>query len=68
MTKKKHNGPGKFYRKGMTLSQLADIFPNDQAAKEWFIKQRWPTGNLLPLLRFVEYQQGQSPHHAVPLP
>ncbi len=44
MTKKKHNGPGKFYRKGMTLSQLADIFPNDQAAKEWFIKQRWPTG------------------------
>ena len=42
MTKQKHKAPGKHYRKGMTLSQLADMFPNDQAAEEWFIKQRWP--------------------------
>ena len=44
MTKHKHKAPGKNYRKGMTLTELADMFPNDQAAEEWFIKQRWSDG------------------------
>lgn len=30
------NGPGKAHRKGVTLAQLVRMFPNDEAAAEWF--------------------------------
>ncbi len=36
--------PGKHYRKGVTITQLITMFPNDEAAEQWFIKQRWPNG------------------------
>lgn len=41
-------GPGKHYRKGITLVQLADMFPTDDAAREWFERQRWPNGPYCP--------------------
>lgn len=38
------NGPGKAYRKGISLVDLMEMFPDDAAAEQWFIEQRWPNG------------------------
>ena len=43
MAKNKQKGPGKHYRKGMTLDRLMGMFPDDATAEQWFTKQRWPT-------------------------
>ena len=41
--------PGKFFRKGMSLVQLMDQFPTDDAAHDWFVEQRWSkTGRYCP--------------------
>ena len=37
-------GPGKNYRKGLTIIELFKLFPNDEAAEQWFEDQRWPNG------------------------
>ena len=37
-------GPGKSYRNGITLMELMDMFPDNQAAESWFIENRWPNG------------------------
>jgi len=34
-------GPGKNYREGLTLLQIADMFKDETAAKEWLAEQRW---------------------------
>ena len=39
-----HNAPGKHYRKGISLVQLMDMFPDDAAAEAWFIETRWSGG------------------------
>ena len=36
--------PGKSHRKGMSLIELAEMFPNEEAAKDWFEAMRWPDG------------------------
>ena len=36
--------PGKHYRKGMTVAAFFEMFPDDTAAEQWFVKQRWPNG------------------------
>ena len=41
MTKK---APGKHYRKGVTITQLIRMFPDNATAEAWFIQQRWPNG------------------------
>ena len=41
MTKK---GAGKSYREGITLVQLMDMFPTEEAATEWFESVLWPNG------------------------
>ena len=38
------HGPGKAYRKGISLIDLHDMFPDDTTAEQWFIEQRWPNG------------------------
>ena len=38
------NGPGKSHRQGIDVIQLFDLFPNDQAAHDWFEGLRWPNG------------------------
>ncbi|MCY4428893.1 MAG: IS1595 family transposase [Rhodospirillales bacterium] len=38
------NSPGKSYRKGISLIELAEMFPDEDAAKRWFEAQRWPDG------------------------
>ena len=45
---KQTKGPGKSYRKGLTLVQLMDKFPDEAAAERWFIENRWPEGIACP--------------------
>ncbi len=36
--------PGKAYRKGLTLLEIADMFRDEADAKAWIAGQRWPNG------------------------
>ena len=36
--------PGRAHRAGITLLQLAEMFPDEAAAREWFEAILWPTG------------------------
>lgn len=40
----KAKGPGKHFRKGISLTRLFQMFPDDEAAEEWFVACRWPDG------------------------
>ena len=40
--------PGKAHREGMTIVELMDMFPTEQAATEWFETVIWPTGRHCP--------------------
>ncbi len=40
--------PGKSYRKGLTLLQIADMFSDEKASKHWIAEQRWPKGAYCP--------------------
>ena len=40
----KGNAPGKSHRKGITLMELADRFPTEEAAVRWFEGIVWPDG------------------------
>ena len=37
-------GPGKAYRKGISLIDIVKRFDTEEKAEEWFIEQRWPDG------------------------
>lgn len=36
--------PGRHERKGMSLVELIQAFPDDKSAEDWFISIRWPDG------------------------
>ena len=40
--------PGKSHREGVTMMHLADMFPTDSAAREWFEASIWPDGRHCP--------------------
>lgn len=37
------SAPGRHYREGITLIDLFKMFPDEQAAEDWFEQQRWNT-------------------------
>lgn len=39
-------GPGQAQRRGISLPELFEMFPNEYAASVWFEDIRWPDGNL----------------------
>ena len=43
-----HKAPGRSHRRGMTVIQLFELFPDNAAAEAWFEKQRWPEGRFCP--------------------
>ena len=45
---RRQKGPGKSYRVGVSLIQLTQLFPDEEAARQWFEKQRWPDGPRCP--------------------
>ena len=44
MTTKKHRAPGRSDRRGISLVELLDMFPDDAAGEAWFVRLRWPDG------------------------
>ena len=44
--KKMQNAPGKHYRDGISLIELFEMFPNEQAAEAWFESERWDKSGL----------------------
>ena len=43
-----HNAPGKSNREGITAVQLADMFPDEESARQWFEARVWPDGRHCP--------------------
>ena len=43
-----NSGPGKHYRKGITLIEFFDMFPDDATAERWFVESIWPSGITCP--------------------
>ena len=43
-----HKAPGKSDREGVTLVQLARMFPTEKSAQEWFESRIWPNGRTCP--------------------
>ncbi len=39
-----HNVPGKHYPDGIPLMELADMFPDEDSARQWFEDQVWRNG------------------------
>ena len=40
--------PGKSFRTGIGIIELLDLFPDEDAAREWFEEIRWPNGRVCP--------------------
>ena len=38
------SGPGKSFRVGLSDEEFFDLFPNDEAAEQWFVANRWADG------------------------
>lgn len=36
------SGPGRCYRRGISLVSLFEMFPDEKSAERWFVEQRWP--------------------------
>ena len=47
--------PGRSEREGISLVELFQLFPDDQAAEAWFEAQRWPNGICCPDCGSVRY-------------
>ena len=44
----KKSGPGRSERKGVSLRELFELFPDDRAAEAWFESRRWKNGVYCP--------------------
>ena len=50
--------PGKHFRKGISLRDLAKMFPDDATAERWFISIRWADGPVCPRCGSYNVQNG----------
>ena len=51
-------GPGKAFRKGMSVAEFFQMFPDHDAAEKWLVEQRWPDGVCCPECGSVNVQTG----------
>ena len=56
--KTKGKGPGKYYRKGLSLIDVVERFPTDDAARAWFEEVRWGDEPACPNCGSVNVQTG----------
>ena len=56
------NAPGKAQRKGITVVQLADMFPDEAAATAWFEERVWPDGRHCPHCGSVNTHHASHKH------
>ena len=60
-----HSAAGKSGRKGITVIELGDMFPDEKAARDWFEGQIWPDGRHCPhcgSVRTHEASHAKSPY------
>ena len=50
--------PGKSHRNGPTFMQVADMFRDESAARDWLASQRWPDGPYCPRCGSLNVQAG----------
>ena len=63
------SGPGKHFRKGLSLIQVMRMFPDDATAEKWIAHCRWGADPRLPALRERERTDGrEASEPALPLP
>ena len=53
--------PGKHFRKGLTIFQVMQMFPDEEAARKWMESIRWPVGICCPDCGSMNY--GETPSH-----
>ena len=58
-------GPGRSFRKTISLVELFEIFPDDKTAEDWFVKMRWPDGVTCPYCGSDKVQHN-APHPTMP--
>ena len=63
--KETQKAPGKSHRKGISLLELADMFPDEQTAAQWFESVRWPQERSCPRCGCCETSRVKS---AKPMP
>ncbi len=61
----KKSGPGKWFRKGITLIEVIAMFPDDKSAEKWFASMRWPDGPACPRCRGSSVQSDAA-HPSMP--
>ncbi|MDE2848103.1 MAG: IS1595 family transposase [Gemmatimonadota bacterium] len=52
------SGPGKSFRKGMSLIELMNTFNTEEKARKWYEKQVWPQGPYCPKCGTYNVQSG----------
>ena len=54
------SGPGRSYRKGISMVKLAEMFPNEEAGKSvlWFEAVIWPDGRVCPRCKGTDTYAG----------
>ncbi len=62
----RHGAPGKHDRKGISLIELLQMFPDDATAEQWFMETRWPDGVHCPYCGSARIQTGCQ-HRTMPL-
>ena len=55
-----HKAPGKAYRKGISLIEIIQMFPDEKSAEAWFIKARWPVGVCCPECGSLNVQERKT--------
>ena len=62
-------GPGKHYRKGISVVDLINKFPDDKTAERWFISTRWADGIKCAYCESNNVNDKvKHPNHAVQMP
>ena len=50
--------PGKHFRTGLSLLDITNMFPTDEAAEQWFVELRWPDAPACPYCGSTNVQAG----------
>ncbi len=58
MERRPKKAPGKYWRKGLSLIDVVNMFPTDEAARDWFEEVRWGGEPACPNCGSVNVQSG----------
>ncbi len=59
------SAPGKHYRKGISLTKIFKMFPDNETAEKWFVERRWKGTPTCPKCDSINVQSG-SKHPIMP--